>query len=87
VVEGIACGCCDFAIRGDFSSGDGVDDAAKGGVSRLIFAKCILQDSSLEIPWGDGLHARDFINDCWGGVDYIPSCARARRMRHPERTF
>lgn len=49
MVEGIAGGCCDFAVSGDFSFRDGTNDAAEGGIAGLVFAEGVLQDSSLEI--------------------------------------
>jgi hypothetical protein len=58
MVERITCGCGYFAVGGDFSPGDGSDDATKGVIACFIFAKCVFQDSSLEILRVDGAHRR-----------------------------
>ena len=49
MVEGIARGCGYFAVGRDLSFGDGMDDAPKGSVARLVVAEGILEDSPLEI--------------------------------------
>ena len=51
LVEWVACGGGYFAVGRDFSFGDGADDAAECGVTWLVFADSIFQDSSLEVLW------------------------------------
>jgi hypothetical protein len=51
LVERIACCGGDFAVGCDLSFRDGADDAPESGVARLVFAKAIFQDSSLEVLW------------------------------------
>ena len=61
MIEGIACCRGDFTVGRNFSLGDGTDDAPEGGIARLIFAKRIFQNPSLEILWRNGAHGQDFI--------------------------
>jgi hypothetical protein len=65
VIERIACCRGDLAIGGNLALRNGTNDAAEGVVAGLIFAKGILQDSSLEILRGNGLH---LIVVSWAGV-------------------
>jgi predicted secreted protein len=65
MVEGITCCRGDFAIGRNLSPGDGANDAAKGVVAGLIFAKRIFENSSLEILRSDGAHGRNFIRVQW----------------------
>ena len=58
MVERITCRCGYFAVRRDLPPGDGSDDATKGFVAGFVFAKCVFQDSSLEILRGDVAHGQ-----------------------------
>lgn len=59
VVEGIAGGCSDSTVGADPAAGDGQDDAAEGCVAQLVGGGAVAQDSSLELPGGQGEgHAR-----------------------------
>jgi len=65
MVERIARGGGDFAVGRDLSLGDGADDPAERGVARLVFSKCVFQDSSLEILGrGGAAHEQNFIRGC-----------------------
>ena len=49
VIERITCGSGDSSVGRDFAFGNRADDAAKGGITRFIIAKGILQDPSLQV--------------------------------------
>jgi len=51
MVERIACGCGDFAVGGNLSFGYGANDATKGSVTRLVFAKAIFDNPSFDVAW------------------------------------
>src|SRR5258708_39462726 len=74
MVERIACGRGDFAVGRNFSAGDGTNDAPESGVARLIFAKRIFQNPSLEVLRSNGAHGKNCIRI---------SLPLERRMEHP----
>lgn len=49
MVEGIAGGCGDSAVSGDFSFGHGTNDTAEGGIARLVFAQGVFEDLALKV--------------------------------------
>jgi hypothetical protein len=65
MVERITCCYGDFAVGGNLSPGNGANDAAKGVVAGLIFAKRSFENSSLEILRSNGAHGRNFIRGRW----------------------
>ena len=49
MVERIAGGCGDLSVSGDFSFRYGTNDAAEGGIARLVFAQGVFEDAALEV--------------------------------------
>ena len=65
MVERITRGRGDFSVGRNLPPGDRANDAAKRGIARLIFAKRIFQDPSLEILWSNRpSHEQNFIRGC-----------------------